>query len=96
MKETSKKNIIRYCISSQIDNRPTKNAKGMCYTNERRARQTNNSFLYAGFVDKSKYKQSDESRTLSVKGTLDKLVSLNKLKIAKIKNFRQKNKLNLI
>lgn len=84
MKIISKKNIDKWCISWQIQKRPSKVAKGILYTNERRARKTNNSFLYAGFVDKSKYKITNECRSLGVYGTLDSL-TCNKLKKFKIK-----------
>ena len=72
MKQKSKDLIKKWCVSSQISSRPTKAAKGMSFTNERRARKTNNSMFYAGFYN-SKYKTTDECRTLSVCGTLDKL-----------------------
>ena len=93
MKNISKQNIEKFCISSQISNRPNKLAKGIAYTNERRARQTNNSFFYAGFVDRRKYKQTDVCRTLSVRGTTDILHRRNCVKIYKMKQYTLKKKL---
>lgn len=93
MKQASKKNIERFCITRQIEGRPNKLAKGIAYTNERRARQTNNSFFYAGFVDQRKYKQTDVCRTLSVRGTTDILHRRNSVKIYKMKQYRAKKKL---
>ena len=89
MKTKTKLHIDKLCISSQVANRPTKNAKGMCYTNERRARRTNNSFLYAAFVDKRRYTQTNEARTLSVKGTLDRLACVNSVTKFKFKKYRK-------
>lgn len=91
MKAQRIENINKWCISTQINNRPNKTAKGLTYTNERRARKTNNSFLYAGFKS-PKYKQTDICRTLAVKGTADKLSTSTATKLS-IRRFKaRKNK----
>lgn len=90
MKQESKDLIKKWCISGQIGSRPTKAAKGMSFTNERRARRTGNSMFYAGFYD-SKYKTTDECRTLSVYGTLDRLRVSTARKLS-MRRFRQRKK----
>lgn len=63
----------------------------MTYTNERRARKTNNSFLYGAFSDRIKYKLSRDTSILSVLGTLDSLrVSI--VKKYEIRKWRKRKK----
>ena len=46
MKKESKQKAIYWGVSTQIKNRPTKNARGMSFTSERRARQEGKSIFY--------------------------------------------------
>lgn len=93
MKLKSKKHLETLCISLAMSNRPNKTAIGMSYTNERRARHTRHSFCIAAFVDSNKYRLTDVARTLSVRGTTDKLARMNCVKRYKIKKFRTKREL---
>lgn len=93
MKLKSKELIKAYCIGSQIRCRSNKQAKGMTFTNERRARRTGNSFLYAAMKSGTYQITSDCSR-LSVYGTLDTLGGYlgNKMKKEKLRRWSNKNK----
>ncbi len=75
MKTKSKQQILYWGVKVQIENRPNKTAKGMAYTNERRARIKNKSTFYAIILTNNKC--TKEARSLAVKGTLDSLMSLN-------------------
>lgn len=92
MKIATLEHIKTLCVESQLKRRPNKTAKGMAYTNERRARAKGCSFFYAAFVDYSKADISDVCRTLSVKGTADKLAAHNSVTKYKMKKWMQKRK----
>ena len=87
MKTSSKQKILYWGVKPQIQSRPTKNAKGMAFTNERRARQEGKSFFYHAIT--THRKQTDESRRLSVKGTLDILASNNSVTKYNFKRFKK-------
>ena len=87
MKKESKQKLLYWGINTQVENRPTKNAKGMSFTNERRARQEGRSFFYQDII--TNRKQSSESRSLSVRGTLDKLASQNSVKKWNFSRYRK-------
>ena len=87
MKKESKQKILYWGVKHQIENRPTKNAKGISFTNERRARQENKSFFYSVILTHRKV--SDDTRTLSVRGTLDKLATTNSVKKWNFKRYKQ-------
>lgn len=86
MKKSSKQKIIYWGVMPQIENRPTKNAKGMAFTNERRARQKGKSIFYRTIL--SNQRITDEARTLSVRGTLDTLAFRNSLTKYNYKRFK--------
>lgn len=88
MKTKSKQNIKDWHISNQIKYRPTKTAKGITYTNERRAKQRGNfSFLYSVIL--TKLTVSRECQRLSTRGTLDSLSYTNKIKKHKMKLWQK-------
>jgi hypothetical protein len=87
MKTESKNKMLYWGVKVQIQSRPTKNARGMAFTNERRARQEGKSFFYHAIL--TDRKQTHEARSLSVKGTLDKLASVNSVKIYNVKRYRK-------
>jgi len=75
MKTKSKKQILYWGVKPQIENRPSRLAKGMAYTNERRARIKNKSTFYHAIITNNKC--SDISRRLAVRGTTDILAFIN-------------------
>lgn len=75
MKTKSKQQILYWGVKPQLDSRPNKLAKGIAFTNERRARIKNKSVFFSFILSNNNC--SKESRSLSVKGTLDKLASIN-------------------
>ena len=87
MKLASKQKAVYWGVTVQINNRPSKLSKGVAFTNERRARKNGKSTFYHVII--TSQRQSNESRTLSVKGTLDKLASINS--VSKY-NFRRYKK----
>lgn len=87
MKTKSKQQILYWGVRPQIENRPSKVAKGMAFTNERRARIKNKSIFYHAIITSNK--SSRDASRLSVKGTLDTLSSINS--VSKY-NFRQYKK----
>ena len=87
MKTESKQKILYWGVKPQIQSRPTKNAKGMAFTNERRARQEGKSFFYHAII--THRKQTDEARRLSVRGTLDTLSSFNSVSKYNFKRFKK-------
>lgn len=87
MKTSSKQKILYWGVKPQIQNRPNKNAQGMAFTNERRARIEGKSFFYHSII--TSRKQSEESQTLSVRGTLDKLASSNSVSRYNIRRFNK-------
>lgn len=86
MKKSSKQKIAYWGIIPQIEKRPSKNAKGMAFTNERRARKKGESIFYRAIL--SNQRTTDEARTLSVRGTLDILAFRNSVTKYNFKKFR--------
>jgi len=86
MKTKSKQQILYWGVKPQIQNRPNKLSKGMAFTNERRARRNNKSIFYSAIISNNKC--SKESRSLSVRGTLDKLASINSVSKYNIKRYK--------
>ena len=87
MKTKSKQQILYWGVKAQIESRPSKLAKGIAFTNERRARIKNKSVFYSAILTNNR--QSKESRSLSVKGTLDTLASINSVTIYNFKRYRK-------
>lgn len=87
MKNTSKEKILYWGVKGQIFSRPSKLAQGMAFTNERRARIKGKSIFYHAIITSNKC--TPEARTLSVKGTLDKLASVNSISIYNYKRYRK-------
>ncbi len=87
MKTKSKQQILYWGIKPQIENRPTKNARGMAFTSERRARKNGKSTFYHAIITSNKC--TDVARTLSVRGTLDKLASNNSVSKYNFKRYRK-------
>ena len=87
MKTTSKQKILYWGVKPQIQSRPSKIAKGMAFTNERRARINGKSTFYHVIITSNKC--TAESRTLAVKGTLDKLASINSVSKWNFKQYKK-------
>jgi len=87
MKNVSKQKILYWGVKPQIQNRPNKNARGMAFTNERRARIKNKSTFYHAIITDNKC--TAECRTLAVKGTLDKLASVNSVSVWNFKRYKK-------
>ena len=75
MKKTSKHKVNYWGVSIQLNNRPTKNAKGMSFTNERRARSKGKSIFYQVIL--SRQRTTNDARKLTVRGTIDSLAYRN-------------------
>jgi len=86
MKTKSKEKILYWGVKPQIKNRPSKVARGMAFTNERRARIKNKSTFYHAIITDNKC--TADCRTLTVKGTLDKLASTNSVSKWNFKRYK--------
>lgn len=86
MKTKSKQQILYWGVKPQINNRPSKLARGIAFTNERRARINGKSTFYHAIITNNKCK--DEIRSLSCKGTLDKLASINSVSRYNFKRYK--------